>query len=1191
MRIHPVLSQNNPYRDVRFVPRVSLQHTKDGVKEIRVIAPEHWSQIAVDILAQKYLRRAGVPSETQRVPEPGVPEWLQRSEPADNATFGAEADARQVFHRLAGAWTYWGWKYGYFDTEVDAQAFYNEMLYMLAHQMAAPNSPQWFNTGLHWAYGITGPSQGHYYVDDRTHVLTSSTTAYERPQVHACFIQSIQDDLVNPGGIMDLWLREARVFKYGSGSGTNFSRIRAAGEPLSGGGVSSGLMSFLKIGDRAAGAIKSGGTTRRAAKMVIIDIDHPDIEAFVGWKVKEEHKVAALVTGSKILRKHLNAVMQACFDHADPQTRFDLRQNKALARAIAQARQAYIPDNLIMQALQLAQQGKRVLPITEYTTDWEGEGYETVSGQNANNSVRVTDAFMRAAEKGDLWNLYWRTELERAQAEQRAPRPHRAVNAAELWDQIVQAAWACADPGLQFHDTINAWNPVLNSGVIRASNPCSEFLFLDDTACNLASLNLLCFYNPQTRRFDTQAFEHAVRLWTLALEISVAMAQYPSALIAENSHRFRPLGLGYANLGALLMVMGLPYDSEEGRNTAAAITALMHCRAYATSAEIARDLGPFEAYAENREIMLRVIRNHRRAVYNATDYESVPIPPVGINHRYCPAELYRAACRAADEMLEWGERYGFRNAQATALAPTGTIGLLMDCDTTGVEPDFALVKFKKLAGGGYFKIVNQSVPHALRALGYSEAQIEEIVKYAVGHNTLQGSPHINPETLRERGVPQEAIAKVEAALPTVMDLRAAFSPWIIGTETLKQMGIPEERYQSPDFDLLKELGFSDEAIEAANRYVCGTMTVEGAPHLRPEHYPVFDCANRCGKMGTRFIAPEGHVRMLAALQPFVSGGISKTVNLPNEATLKDVDAIYRMAWQLGVKAIALYRDGSKLSQPLMSQSFDQHALDEALRAAVHETVAAMPLNGHQQAAVAAMAERYVAQQRRLPNRRGGYTQKAKINGQTVFLRTGEYPDGTLGEIFIDMHREGAGFRSLLNCFAIAVSLGLQYGVPLEEFVNAFTFVKFEPSGPVTGHDHIRYATSVIDYIFRELGITYLGRMDLAHAGPVHGYVGADNPSEANKPVSRPISPHVQSPLSRQAPAVNGAVHEDKKAYVAVPLVNTTSRTHETARAKEREQAKSLGYTGDACPECGAFTMVRSGTCQRCNTCGMTTGCS
>jgi ribonucleoside-diphosphate reductase alpha chain len=1182
----------DPFGRFTFVPRSSRIVNPDGsvVFEMRdLLAPEGWSQVAVDILAQKYFRRAGVPARLERVPEEGVPEWLRRSRPIPGETAGGqETDARQVFRRLGGCWTYWGWKGGYFSSEADALAFFDETCYMLAAQMAAPNSPQWFNTGLHWAYGIEGPPQGHYRVEPTTGQVSRSTSAYEHPSPHACFIQAIQDDLVNEGGIMDLWVREARIFKYGSGTGTNFSALRGEGEPLSGGGKSSGLMSFLKIGDRAAGAIKSGGTTRRAAKMVILDLDHPDIQEFVNWKAVEEQKVAALVTGSRLLNRHLNAIMQACHRWAKPEERFDRQRNTDLRKAVTEATAALVPANYIERALQLARQGFTALHVEEYDTNWDSKAYYTVSGQNSNNSVRVSNAFMDAVQSDGPWHLYWRTEKEKAKREGRPPKPRKTLRARELWDEIAYAAWSCADPGVQYDTTINEWHTCPADGRIHASNPCAEYMHLDDTACNLASLNLLRFYDAQSGRFEVDSYRHACRLWTLILEISVYMAQFPSVAVAQKSYDFRTLGLGYANLGSLLMVQGIPYDSPEGRAQCGALTALMHAAAYATSAEIAAETGPFPRYQANREAMLRVVRNHRRAAYDTRheQYESLTIKPVGIDGRFCPDYLLQAARRECDRMVELGEKHGYRNAQVTVLAPTGTIGLVMDCDTTGIEPDFALVKFKKLAGGGYFKIINASIPPALAKLGYTPRQVEDIVRYCQGTGTLAGCPHINPAALKARGFTDEVLRRVEALLPAAFELSFVFNRWTVGDDFCRQhLGITAEQLATPGFDLLAALGFNRAQVAEADAYVCGTMTIEGAPHLKPEHYAVFDCANKCGKSGQRFLSTEAHIRMMAAAQPFVSGAISKTINMPHEATVEDVKQAYLLSWQLMLKANALYRDGSKLSQPLNSVSD------------VPEPVTAEP-----QPAPVRVAEkiihRYIARRRRLPDRRAGYTQKARIGNHKIYLRTGEYEDGSLGEIFLDMHKEGAAFRSMTNCFAIAISLGLQHGVPLEEYIDAFLFTRFEPNGVVQGNPHIKMTTSIIDYIFRELAITYLGRYDLAHVEveDLRGDALHDEGDEAefedeevvNERVIEPkvaVSAAFATPRSEHLRplAENGNGNGRKSTFQRLAAGGTQEDKIRLARLK--------GYEGDPCGECGQLTLVRSGACCKCDTCGATSGCS
>ncbi|MCW5941312.1 MAG: adenosylcobalamin-dependent ribonucleoside-diphosphate reductase [Fimbriimonadaceae bacterium] len=1570
MKINRYYTQEGkgPYEGIEFVARKSEIRNPDGSAVFsmeNVMVPSTWSQVATDILAQKYFRKAGVPM-------------------ADGTT-GGETDSRQVFDRLAGCWRHWGERYGYFDSTSDAQAFYDELCNMLARQVAAPNSPQWFNTGLHQSYGITGHAQGHFYVDPSTGETMRSENAYERPQPHACqpyhalvstpagpvpigeiverkaiglevfdgtaggagrtrvvavaengvkpvyrivlkngvrveatgdhlvlasnergcvgtwlrvdrlevgmrmvlstgttvespseplavdeaflagwlqgdgfvgqyesgtnrsltlefitinddefdavieavervfpeahyhvrpvetlddsldvrrirlygerlrpfverygllrdgndwsvpsairsagadaqraylralfqadgtvrlrergshtadivlstvspeiaygvqalllnlgvyarvqpgsdgrenrrtpyhvsigyasarvrfadtigfvsaekkqkleaacsetfagktvpalreetvarielvgrrpvydiqttsgrylsnnvvvhncFILSVTDDLVNEGGIMDLWTREARIFKYGSGVGTNFSSLRGENEPLSGGGKSSGLMSFLKVGDRSAGAIKSGGTTRRAAKMVCLDVDHPDIERFVGWKVREEQKVAALVTGSALNNKHLNAILRAGHEakHLPEGDRFDPRKNPALSRAIAEAKSVLISPNYIQRVVQLGQQGATQIEFPVFDTGYESEAYVTVSGQNSNNSVRVSNEFLNSVENGSPWHLRARTQ----------DRIVKTVPAGELWESICESAWASADPGLQYDTTINEWHTCPGDGRINASNPCSEYMFLDDTACNLASINLLTFYDPATGRYDLDGYRHAIRLWTVVLEISVLMAQFPSRTIAELSYEFRTLGLGYANLGALLMQMAVPYDSGRARAVSGALTAILGGEAYATSAEMAREHGPFPGYRRNADSMLRVIRNHRRAAYDARpdEYEGLTIRPVGIEAAACPDELLVAARKSWDRALRLGEDHGYRNAQVTVLAPTGTIGLVMDCDTTGVEPDFALVKFKKLAGGGYFKIVNQSVPPALRRLGYSQEQIEDIVAYCVGHQSFDGAPGINPEALRARGFDDAALEKVERSLAGAFDIQFVFNKWNLGEEfCTKTLGVRAEDLDDYAFSLLEFLGFSRAEIAAANEYVCGTMTIEDAPHLRPEHYAVFDCANKCGAKGRRSISPEGHIRMMAAAQPFLSGAISKTINLNSTATIKDVSDAYLLSWKLGIKANALYRDGSKLSQPLNASVDDAAAaiLEATLeeRAPELAALAAEPEHAQIQAATR-LVYRYIARRRLMPARRRGYTQKARVGGHKVYIRTGEYDDGTIGEIFIDMHREGAAFRSLMNCFAIAISLGLQYGVPLEEFVEAFVFTRFEPNGPVQGHENIKAATSVIDYIFRELAMTYLGRNDLVQVSPED--LRSDTVGKPSQPAldfeeeeergevvgqvpGYTREDHDSPGFHKGHPPVRGLEDEDEDdepaLFASVPRVEPGSLAGPTQRvatiAREDELARRIrnarlkGYEGDACTECGAFTLVRNGVCLKCQSCGATSGCS
>ena len=1118
----------DPLDSVEWVTKDSRITNSDGsivfeMKDAEV--PIGWSQVAGDIMVSKYFRKAGVPqvdsTGSQILDDDGAP------------VLGPEQSGRQVITRLTSTWRMWGERYHYFASEDDAQAFEDEVTFMLVNQMAAPNSPQWFNTGLNHKYGLTGPSQGFWFVDQDSGDLLPSPDSYTRPAPHACFIQSVNDDLVNEGGIMDLWTREARLFKFGSGTGTNFSNLRGEGEPLSGGGRSSGMMSFLKIGDRAAGAIKSGGTTRRAAKMVILNVDHPDIEEFIGWKKVEEDKVRALIAAG-------------------------------------------------------------------YPSDFNGEAYQTVSGQNSNNSVRVSEAFLHAVENDEDWQLTSRTTSE----------VMKTVKARDLWRQIADAAWACADPGMQYDTTINQWHTSPAGGRINASNPCSEYMFLDNTACNLASLNLVKFYEDDAQTFDIEAYKHAIRLWTIVLEVSVAMAQFPSEEIAQRSFDYRTLGLGYANLGSLLMRCGIPYDSDEGRALTGALTAILTGDSYSASAEMASVLGPFPKFEENRESMLRVMRNHRLAA-NSTeggDYDGITHSVMSIDPELCPPELLEAARTSWDRAVEMGEQHGYRNAQATVLAPTGTIGLLMDCDTTGVEPDFALVKFKKLAGGGYFKIANQSIDPALSALGYTEAQRAAIVEYVIGSMSLERAPHVNRESLVERGLTDDEVDGIEAALPGVFDLRHAFNVFVVGEAALQRLGYSEAEYATFEFDLLGELGYSPVEIEEANRAICGIQTIEGAPDLDERHLSIFDTANRNGKHGERFIHYTGHIKAMAAAQPFISGAISKTINMPNEVSVEDIQDAYAMSAELGLKAVALYRDGSKASQPLSSTTDGDVTEDESgdLTAALDDQARAVA--GLFPAGMSPTEAYHAVNRPRflLPTRRVGFTQEAKIGGHKIFVRTGEYPDGTLGEVFIDLAKEGATLRGILGCLAIAVSKGLQYGVPLEEFVESFTFQTFEPRGMVEGHPNIKMSNSIVDYVFRSLALEYLGRTDLVQVPPAELGELPEPPSglavdagvqldlTSDMPiVTAPISHPAVADPARMTPSTNGSKGsggraDGTKAAVALSTVRTDTGELQTASVQQ-----ALGeMMGDAplCETCGHIT-VRNGSCYRCFNCGNSMGCS
>jgi len=1158
-------ANTDPFATVKWVKRSSKITNPDGsivFKMDDAEVPETWSQLATDIMVSKYFRKAGVP----QVDASGKPVLDEHGK----AVTGSEKSARQVIHRLAGCWRHWGETHGYFDTAADAQAFYDELAYMMTHQVAAPNSPQWFNTGLNWAYGITGPAQGHLVADHKSGEISAAKDAYTHPQPHACFIQEVRDDLVGEGGIMDLWVREARLFKYGSGTGTNFSKLRAENERLSGGGKSSGLMGWLRIGDRAAGAIKSGGTTRRAAKMVCLDMDHPDILEFINWKVREEIKVAALVEGMKHIAP----------EHQETAKKLNLK--------------------------------------LDY--DFNGESYATVSGQNSNNSVRISDEFFDTLDKNGDWVTTFRV----------SGKPARTHKAEEIWDAIGYAAWRCADPGVQYDSTINAWHTCPSAGRINASNPCSEYMFLDNTACNLASINLITLYNPRTRTFDVKRYEHAIDLWTVVLEISVLMAAFPSKEIAERSWKYRTLGLGYANLGAMLMQGGLAYDSEEGRALAACLAAVLTGRSYRMSALLAGEHGPFPGYPADAENMLRVIRNHRHAAHgvarDSDKYEQLRIRPVPIHHATVRSgrclvanatELLEHATECWDDALEMGMKHGYRNAQTTVIAPTGTIGLLMDCDTTGVEPDFALVKFKKLAGGGYFKIANASVMPALEALGYTTSQIKDIITYLLGALSLEvplpeaeGFVRAGAASFQSfllgKGFTAADLSKITAAMPGVFELKFAFGAWSVGDELLSKLGFdPAKAKADFSFDLLKEIGLTKAQIDALNDVICGRQTVEGAPHLKADHLSVFDCANACGKYGTRFIAPQGHIRMMAAVQPFISGAISKTINLPSHATTQDCKDAYRMSWELGLKANALYRDGSKLSQPL-STKVEEEAESKTTKAI--ETIVYRE--------VEKVVERVVERpmRRRLPDTRSSITHKFNIAGHEGYLTVGLYEDGTPGELFITMAKEGSTIGGLMDCIGTSVSVALQYGVPVSSLVNKFTHQRFEPAG-MTGNSDIPFAKSLVDYIFRWMGMQF-----------IPGYREANAPkrdSDQSVTYTVPAAPAVVTPVSAlsghaevkpEAAEDLSTRHTSKlfdgiddgtpaagHSHVHVTQTKTVTRTevdvdvtgtNGAAGSASQFQLAMAASSGDApaCTNCGAIT-VRNGICYKCVNCGTSLGCS
>lgn len=1193
MRFHRLISKGiDPYSRITFQERKA----SDTAGGATVTAPAHWSQMAVDILAGKYMRKAGVPSAVVRDANAGdknaLPDFLLPSQAAPGATFGGETDARQVFDRMAGFWTYWAWELGYFGpTQIpyqewtrndyrnaarasntwvaareSATAFYDELRYMLAMQMAAGASPQWFNAGLNWAYGISGDDCGQWAIDLSTgaaagglyvsvpgeHVV-KSPDPYKRPALSACFIQSVRDNLVEKGGIQDLMRREALVFKYGGGSGTNWSRVRGKGEPLSGGGQSSGLMSFLEAPDKSAGAIKSGGTTRRAARMLCLDDDHPELIEFVTWKATEEKKVAAMAAGSELVRREVRMVYDAARDYAaapnDDAHQRTIECAKRLKRRVNQARGMGVPKSLLDAARIAGKAGAPCPVVPPMAADFEGIGYSTVQGQNANNSVRVSNGFLTAAERGEPWNLYGR--IDKA-------KPFKTIIASEALDTMAYAAWECGCPGWQYDTTINEWWTCARTARVEASNPCSEYMAAPDTACNLSSLNLLSFVRADGT-FDVVAFQHAVEIWTTVLDITVTAAAYPSEEIAEGSRNFRTLGLGHTNIGAFLMRRGIPYDSAAGRAWAGYLTALMHYTAGIRSARMACELAPFPKYAENAPDVLRVMKNHANfgsSTGTVEKYDGLTFRPVplcaspGIDK--VDDAVKRAVYDAADALVVFVDRLGLRNAQLTLLAPNGTIGLVMDCDTTGVEPDFALVKFKKLAGGGHMKIVNQSIPHALKVLGYTDEDAEQVRLWVVGHGAFSDFF----AKVMGNEIPAPVVDRANAAVVGAMKLADCFAPWIIGDEEYQRVGVDPKRGGAA---YLAAVGCSEEAdwFRAAAHHACGRGTVEGCPVLKPEHLPVFDCANKCGKDGTRYLSVDAHLDMMAAVQPVLSGAISKTVNYPADATPADFRAGAVRSWKLGLKAMAAYRDGSKMSQPLNTDSDDGDLTD----AEPMQAVAPRPA--------------FKSERNKLPNKcRGERTKFTIQSGQgkaKFYLRTGEYPDGRLGEIFVDCAKEGATLRGVMNLFAMAVSIGLQRGVPLEEFVEAFTFSKFEPNGPIIGHGRLKRCDSVVDAMFRELAITYLKRDDLAHVQPeeVNGYAAADRDAVRSIAQGFGLSPKL--------------IGEVSTGNYAAAVVATTDAVG----------GRDRGYTGNRCPNprCRAFALVRAGACEKCDNCGEQSGCA
>jgi ribonucleoside-diphosphate reductase alpha chain len=1076
----------DPFDAVEWTTRKSVIKEPDGSVVFQVDrceVPKEWSQLATDIIVSKYFRKAGVPQA--------------------DGTLGSETSAGQVVHRIASSIRWWGETHGYFAAREDADSFEAELRHMLISQKGAFNSPVWFNCGHHHAYGIQG-SGGNWAFNEETGSIEQVKHNYSRPQCSACFIQRVEDNLVEKKGIFELLAAEARLFKYGSGTGSNFSRLRSKYEKLSGGGTSSGLMSFLKVLDAGAGATKSGGTTRRAAKMVSLDMDHPEIEDFINWKVREEKKVAALIA-----------------------------------------------------------QG--------YDSDFNGEAYGTVGGQNSNNSVRITDEFMAAVKADGDWNTTSRM------------MPGQVVKtykAKALWDQIAFAAWACADPGTQYDSTINTWHTCKATDRIYGSNPCSEYMFLDDTACNLASLNLMKFLKADGT-FDLPAYRHATRVFFIAQEILVGYSSYPTKDIAKNSEDYRPLGLGYANLGTLLMVTGHAYDSPEGRAIAGALTAILTGHAYRVSAEMAAVKGPFRGMAvtdasgkSNKEYMADVVAMHLAAArrlrstgsplvqmdgvdlkrHNLIDLSASQLKATKERSFAIYADLFDAAVEDWEAALDLGRQNGWRNAQATVLAPTGTIGLLMDCDTTGVEPDFSLVKFKKLAGGGYFKIINQSVPLALKNLGYTDEQIKAVEKFAIGHGTLEGAP-VSKETFKAKGFTEEEYQEAYDSVAVAKSFND-YTPKLNPTT-------------------MREKGFTRQAIDALAAYVEGHQTVEGSL-VKPEHLAIFDCANKCGD-GTRFIHHTGHIRMMAATQPFLSGAISKTINMPHEVSVGDVADAYEMGWVLQLKAVALYRDGCKLSQPLSTGSKDKKTKDK--EAAEDKADAAS-----------------AAASRAVPGLKHGDIEKPPQDNDQGFKRTvtiftargaekvdvqvWEYEDGRPCEVFVGARKSGTTVDSFLKEIGKNYSRLLQLGMSLDEMTKKL----INENGPLAGqtdHKYIKSALGIQDLIGKLLRYEYFGETDFLSVKP--------DPTAPDYVLTR--KEYLETlRIAKQRPKNESTLMEFESVAPAQALPTLDSKLGKTSSSDPNDFLAGLGGDAPDCDQCG-HTTVRNGACYKCLNCGNSMGCS
>ncbi len=984
--------------------------------------PTDWPGLGADLLARRLARTHGIPARLRAVVESDVPAWLWRHEadvealaslPADEQTTG-ERDIRQLINRIAGGLTYAGWKQSSFADERAARIFFDEIRYSLAHRLASPAAQAWAVLGLWWAYGL---GQGA----DLAPLTTATVTAGSGQRMAGAAHSSDLADIL-PQGTM-----------------------QADGE------ISLGSVTWLRAADQAAAA-RAKLTGQARDERAVIDIDHAEIDAVLGWKAAEEHKAAAMACGSAVLALHLRAVMTACADRSLGDRRWEPRHNAALRTAILAARAALVPDSAIAKVLDFARQGFTVIDFPQFDTEWDSEVWSSVGGQHVSLSVRLTDRFLQSA--GGT-----------GEARQRLER-------------VLEAGWGQADPALLFADAVHAWNPVANTHPRLLPGAAGDVLLPADTAAPQATLNLPAFLTT-TGRLNAQALVQTCRLWLLALDIMAGMARQPSV----NSAALRPVALGYAGLGAVILAHGLAYDSPAGRTLGGTITALVGGAVTLASAELAQGLGAFPAFAENRAVALQVLANQAHAAAGAgRQLRGLSAMPPLPDASLCPdASVSALAGDLWAKALALATEHGLRHAHLTAISPGGAALLLLGTDAAGIDPVPAPVLTQATAAG-FRRQIHPAVPLALAALGYEPATAARITAHAAGHGTLRESPAMGHKALRSRGLSREDIEAIEATLPQVADVRQAITRWTVSEETLFHLfGSDDALHDDHNADLPTLLGFDEQAIATANRHVYGVGTLEGAADLLPRHLPVFDAVRRVGATGQRCVSASGQVLMAAAVQPFLSGCVGRSLALPTETGLGDIDSLLHLAWQTGLRSLAPHREGCRLSQaralPLVVPAETLAALYEAPPAARAE-----PLAGQ---VVERVVERIIRQAHRekLPGRRKGYTQKASVGGHKVYLRTGEYEDGRLGEIFLDMHKEGPAFRSLVNNFAVAVSLGLQYGVPLEEYVEAFTFTRFEPAGPVQGNEAIRMATSVLDYVFRELAISYLGRADLAHATP------------------------------------------------------------------------------------------------------------